>query len=856
MQKNSLGLLIAIMTLSSCSKSSGPRILISEWEKKIVPKSALVRKVAASGALKTQCLKDVFSVEMLEEEVKEIEQNYAEGERIKGYWRHIDLSTLPIPQANFLKSFGDKLGDLADPNRFQNSTCPDVPCLINSLYGKENHIAGYVHYLWYLRFGLLLAADNLVPNQLSEKPGIFDGKAVPFKDYLFNNDELFGLWRISHMLREPFTSLANLKEIQRVPRGFKHERAEHKSACGLAAGLGWITLTDECLNINDPYFGPLYRGVIHEIAHHVDFEGGQKIGKSHRSLEPDYLKFTGMTLVEYVNEKQQKIRTWKMDTNATLVSIYAHTSPQEYFAENLAYFRIRGDQTFKTLTPEHYKFISDNYFGNQSYKDIDIIQSMFTKHNGNTFKAVFEALTECKKQKNSSRSKYFSKEDFSSSLSSQMLNCVGANASLYADELRAKIAINEPEGCSVLTGRYSKLEWDKVVKEHLRLKFNEQLQEIQRNYNYASIVETFYKEINDKKLARNAFVNCYDQDQKCFESELHKIALQKVEQMGISAEISPQLAQLYTSLYNYGDTKNESLQLYDTFIKSQSELIESETENLWQTCRDTSQDDEVAPVPGDFNPANGYLISSFSNCINSGFTQSLMGILRQIKVGQFSLEHPNEELILTPKIKSEMLKILSASYLNDRIEEAERAMVFLNEDNGEIHRKVISDFSWVEDVSDDKKILDDCKKHVYKILGNEWLFHQKKDLFSYFAQEKICSKISDSLDFKNWLESSRDEHIEKYLIDLDQKVLQRAHATASECVKKYPVNSVVYKLLYRSSREGCFKDGWKIFEEELLVESISGPLATKLRITSELIKGRFELRRGELQAGIMKERFN
>lgn len=857
MRKDRIGFLIIVLTLVSCSKSSGPKILISEWEKKIVPKTALVRKLAASGPLKIQCVKDVFSVEMLKEEVKELEQDYAEGEKIKGQWKNIDLSTLPIPQANFLKSFGDQLGDLTDPNRFQNSTCTDVPCLFNSLYGKDNHIAGYVHYLWYLRLGHLLAADNLVPLQLSDRPGIFDGKVVPFKDYLYSDDELFGLWRISHMLKEPFTSIAKLKEIQRVPRGFKYEKAEFKSACGLASGAGWITLTDECLNINDIYNGPLYRGVIHELAHHIDFEEGEKKGKSYRSHEADYLKFAGMTLVEYVNEKQQKVRQWKVDPNAGVVSIYAPTNPQENYAESLTYFRIRGDQTYKSLTPEHLNFISTQYYDNQSYRNADLIQGMFKNYNNETFQAVFQAFKDCKNQTQSPASQYFKKGDFPSSVSPVMLNCIGVRASEISQHLKATFAVKEPEGCSVLNNRLQKFDWDTTAKNHLKEKFKKYFETGPNGKDYSSNVEAFYGELNNKTIARTAYVNCYglEEEKSCFDSELKKVALQKSEQIGLTVDDSIQMAPLFTSLYNYQETKSESLQLYQTFIKSQMELIESEAENLWQNCRNINHSDEDSPISGHFNIADGYLISSFYNCINSGLSQALMGVLRNINVGQFKLEHPNEEIILSQKIKVEMTKKLSELYQSERIEEIERSITHTEDEYEKNLQEVLNDFSWVQNLGDDEKTLDDCKKHVFSLLGDDWLFHQKKDLFSHYAQDKICSKVSGSLEFRNWLESSKDDFTEKFLTDIDQKILLKGHALATECIKEYPVDSVVYKLLYKNSREKCFLNGWTSFENEILTEAVSQPLAQKLHISSELIKGRFELRRNEYQVRVMRERF-
>src|SRR5690606_37859001 len=159
------------------------------------------------------------------------------------------------PGAIFLKKYGNELGDLKHPESLNFSGCEDVPCIINRIYKKENHVAGYVHYIWFLKFKHLLAADNLVPSLDKKKtllPGIYNERHHNLDDYLYSDNELYALWRLSSMLNDHFYGLKDLNEVQRIPRG-NHIEGKGESSCGLAftrGNIGKILLTDGCLELD------------------------------------------------------------------------------------------------------------------------------------------------------------------------------------------------------------------------------------------------------------------------------------------------------------------------------------------------------------------------------------------------------------------------------------------------------------------------------------------------------------------------------------------------------------------------------------------------------------------------------
>jgi hypothetical protein len=556
--KKSNYFVLAILITAGCTKKS-PETLISKWNKESISHDVIERTLAS--APEGQCLKDIFSVETLKSEIKEIEKNFIDSKKVSGTWKHLDLSRLPVPQANFLKSYGDGIGDLRNDS-IDYSGCSDVPCIFNRVYGKENHFAGYVHYLWYLKFGNMLSADNKVPGQVSKTAGDFNGKVFPLSSYLYNEGELYAFWRLSHMLKTPHTSLSYLKEIQRVPRGERFEGDQYKSACGLAYSSGWILLNDGCLtlrqNTDEGYF---YHAVTHELTHHVDFQEGRGTKLFYRSHKDDYLNLAGLFLKEFVNEKGENVRQWEHRPGIKLVTGYAGGNPQENFAESVSVFRVEGDRTKGNITTDHYNFVSKDYYQNRAFHREALSRIWLTNYNQDTGKAVFKAVVDCSKEGSSQKSSYFLGNEFSAPVRPSMLNCIGHKATEIGQILKAKASLNEPEGCVSLKSRDFSDVWDREVKSHLILAFDKYLQELQKDKDYLARIQEFYKQVSDRTIAVDAFVSCYreNNEKSCFEREVRRRATDKALTLNLPEDQTKEMADMYVSYHSYDVVRDETL---------------------------------------------------------------------------------------------------------------------------------------------------------------------------------------------------------------------------------------------------------------------------------------------------------
>jgi hypothetical protein len=848
---------IAVAVLASACTQKTPETLISRWEMKVEKETSLERALAS--APQGQCLKDLFSVETLSAEVKDLEKKFATAAKVSGTWKHLDLSKLPVPQANFLKTFGNQIGDLKDPESIDYSSCSDVPCIFNKIYKKENHLAGYVHYIWYLRLGHLLAADNKSPSQASEKAGEYNGKIHTLDKYLYADNELYALWRLTQMLKTPHSTLSYLKEVQRIPRGEGFEGKDMAGACGLAYSQGWILLNDGCLTVDwDKDLGYLYQAVTHEMSHQVDFQQGRGSREFYRSHKQDYLDLSGFFLTEYVDEEGKTVKKWNLKPGSKLPTGYGGTAPQENFAESLAVFRHNGDLTKGAITAPHFKFVSDNYYQTRSFEREELIKTWIQQSSAETGKAVFKSVIDCSKTTSSPKSPYFKTSDFTSPVLPGMLNCFGNDAVLMGNTLKTQLAIKEPEGCLVMNNATAKPKWDIQIKEHLRLAYDKYLAELQKDKDYLARIQNYYAQLSDKTIARSSYVQCFAEadEEDCFNDTIAKAAYDKALLLKLPPEQTQEMADMYVSYHSYQNIEQETKQLYQSFVAANLELIRTGAEDLWVKCQSGAQNDDQTPVGALFTISDGYMISSLYNCLNTDLPESIVDTIGKFSVDGVNLKNGKEELILSRSVQPEFIKILKAKYSEARDHEVNDAFDYMSADKGELRKKLLSNFEWVKNVIDEKQIFQDCKKEGYKLITFQPLYALKSGLFSDYLEKNSCLNINSTPEYNQWLESSKESFNEKVASGLDDKILELGMLRATECLKQYPIDSTINKIRYRKQREACLIDEWPKMENKVLQDASKDPLVQKFQMSPEVLRGKVETSRRRLQVRVLKEKFN
>lgn len=858
MRKINLIPLLILGVVASCSRKQ-PESLLTKWSHKISEENSFDRVIASSSLKPQQCFKDIFDVPTLKKEVAELEKKYAGGEKVSGTWKHLDLSSLPIPQANFLKTYGDKIGDLKNPESIDYSGCEDVPCIYNRIYKKDNHVAGYVHYLWYLKLGNMLSADNDVPDQASKEAGIYNKKEHPLSQYLYNDTELFGLWRLGHLLKTPYTKINYLQEVQRIPRGQKIEGRE-PGVCGLASSTGWILLNDGCLTVYGQRLdmGYLYQAVTHELAHHIDFESGRGTREFYRSHKKDYLDLIGMWIEEYEKDGKQ-IREWRIKTTANLVSSYAGTLPQENFAETMSLFRVDGEHVKRKVVPDHYRFVSENFYESKNFENDTLLQNWIGAYRAETEREVLRAVVECSSETNGSKkSNFFSIKDFKYRPSPNSMNCLSSRMEELTTTLMSKVALYEAEGCDVFNDQKNKEKWKSSLKVQLKDILNRYLEEVQIDKDYIARIQSFYADIEDRTLAQESYISCYKESNEvsCYEETLVTRVKGEIAKLKVSEDQEKELIDLYMSVHPYEVISSEVKTSYNTFVRSHLEKIRYGADELWTSCRTGPQSDELPPRGSFFQIAEGYMVSSLYNCLNSSAPDILKHTIRSIDVDGAKLHNPKEEVILMDEVKPHLLSMLKDKFETETQREFNEIRKFIDNEDGSLRILLLSDFSWVKNVVDPDELQKNCMQGAVKSIPFEPLFHIKSKAFAEMINNKICAGIDSSPEYKKWESESKEMFKELVAKDLEGMLVSAGEERARACLEKFPITNSVSKIKFRNDRESCLTSNWQEVEGRVLEELKENPYIQKFQFSPDDFKTEMAASARRIQLKLIKENFN
>lgn len=650
-----------------------------------------------------KCMRDLFSVEVLKREVQELESTL-DTNRIRGNWKHLDLSHLPTPAADFLIKHGNKLG-------VSGVACQDVPCLFNEIYETPDGIAGYVHYLWFLRTGVYLAADNSVPGQASPVPGVYNGRSFPVSSYLFDTDELYGFWRLSKMLRSPFSTLTHLKEIQRIPRGEKME-GDHAVACGLAHSDGWVTLNDQCLIVyprsDSGYFFP---AVLHELSHQLDFEEGKRLfDEIARSQREDFLNLTGFELNEYRNQAGQIVRQWILKPDARIVTMYGRNSPQENFAELLSHYRIEGDSAKQKVKRDSWEFAS-GYFHRKSFEHDKIASDWVSAATSENTLGLLKASVSCDGPE-----------------------CLHTQLRLFANEAIGKIRSQDPDGCRVLSNPLIA----QTLPGNLQRSFHDAVSSVTLTPELRARIIDEFSELMNPDAAYESFFTCHASGRECFED---MVSGKKEASFSKFDEAAEELLSVYLHIHSFEKVSAEVRSFYKSLLASRDGIMRIKSDELWESCKKIPVSDSVPPAGSDYVVKDGYMVSSFYNCLNRGFHSSLQASLDAVKLKEFSPRNASERAFILSLMKPRFSEILDDHLRSGRAWEMRYKEAFTEQHGAWLSQTMRSNRWWVPRGRVTQEAIESaCRDSALRMIGGEIYFHLKKDLYRDLLT-KTCQGI-------------------------------------------------------------------------------------------------------------------
>ena len=249
--------------------------------------------------------------------------------------------------------------------------------MINALYGQApDALTGWKFWHFYLKTGLIVSFTSPIPNM-----ALVPGKT--WKDYLFKDKELSGLWLLGNSMPKIYLGLSARSErpisLHRIPDGYDEgpeivgvtHTSTEMMGDKVTGKSFYITLTDGGAQVDADrpldVYGELefqgrylYDTLPHELTHVLDYLEGIGAGKA--SDTSDWLDLSGWYLDESVDATSKKVtHTWAHKSDGDgYVRSYAETNPTEDFAETSAWTRFQSDLSFQR-SPKKSVWLSKKY---------------------------------------------------------------------------------------------------------------------------------------------------------------------------------------------------------------------------------------------------------------------------------------------------------------------------------------------------------------------------------------------------------------------------------------------------------------------------------------------------------------
>jgi len=256
---------------------------------------------------------------------------------------------LPYPVYNMKLTAGEQtyairfLKSLSFPDGYDD--CTNLECLFEKTYAEsfpeKTEWAKVISY-WY------------------EKTGY--GVSTGPNDGLFEPEELRGMWVLANLLPDFYRKLPTLSDFHRIPNGYVGD----DGAVGVYyPGSRQIEIAQLTTRIaNHRLLGTFHHTLVHEMSHAFDRSIGTPNGWFSESPE-----WMGLSQWQRLSRND-----WKA-VDGNFVSVYAATSPNEDFAESMAYFILEPD-TLKKIAPEKFELISKKFFDGKAF-DTDSLHAAY-----------------------------------------------------------------------------------------------------------------------------------------------------------------------------------------------------------------------------------------------------------------------------------------------------------------------------------------------------------------------------------------------------------------------------------------------------------------------------------------------
>lgn len=779
-----------------------------------------VNRLPSSEPKKSECLDDTYTLLGLKAEIKELEEQ--REEKINGTWKHLDLSQLPAPQAQYLKGLVE-IGDLNRPDEIDYSICSDVPCIINQVYNyaegvnTKDRLEGFAIYLWYLRMGNYLNIDNKIYEQKSINPGEIEFKnnqtqevsfkSYPLKDYLFSKNEIYAFWRLSHGLPLAFKQLPYLVNIERYPKGTYLE-SYGTMTCGLAGGNN-IRLNDNCLSLDsDNKSGFFYEAVTHELAHHLDTHWGRKNGGGYFSEEDFWKQEVGGWIKEEIEENKILITKWKPGINENqFPSSYAMKSPVEHFAETTSLYRHESQETKSRIPTSTYDWTKNRIFEKWDFTHEGLIQAGVNNNVVLDWPMLLGDLDQCLSRAGEHKE-----------------ICINQKKQSIENKLSSFFKEQIPEGCSNFKRQDFMSSWNKYLNEDLPSLLQKRIDSSIDLKTESNQLGEVMKKYFNAEIYQKLYLNCLGQDNEniCYDQQLEGFLSSMEEKENfLNKDDLIWLKQQIRDYFVASVVKEQTIEVYQNFVIRSKSQIEKQANQLFTSCIPAQYNDSIFPViKGSFSVKDGFMTGIQFNCLNEKYDLTIESFIESIEVEGRKLEEQNEKDYLKSIINPIFNANLFSAYNFARMAESNKYSRIIKDLIPEIVSSVRMNLRKLNLQNNKEDFLSQCSIAINKEFGLELLYHQIQDLSKKEVQ-KSCEEIWNSTDFKTpYVEYQESDYLQMEKIVL-VKLEELGRNQAKKCVEKFPVTNLLLRARYKEERESCLIKPWRALEQQAINESLS-----------------------------------
>ncbi|MBL7713995.1 MAG: hypothetical protein JNL01_00920 [Bdellovibrionales bacterium] len=275
------------------------------------------------------CFIDTFNLAKIRTEIAQMESAWPKKAAYTLPSNFSFLKNAKPPEIEYLARFGRWVTVTKDAA----AKCKDLPCVLNSAYGRLDGEEGYRIYHFFLRMGYPLGT-------VRENPQIGDRNPAPLIQYLFKNAELEMFNLVSELLPAGYRQMPRLTSIHRIRDGHLP---------GWAAGVySYYEGSPGTIVVKDPtdpsvrregnvYTDYAFHVITHEMSHAYDRNVGEvklKTGYWYSQLK----EWKDKDWKKYELAKHGKIIAVDMPAPRAgeFVTAYAKTSTKEDFADTAA----------------------------------------------------------------------------------------------------------------------------------------------------------------------------------------------------------------------------------------------------------------------------------------------------------------------------------------------------------------------------------------------------------------------------------------------------------------------------------------------------------------------------------------